>query len=264
MIVEYAEQIGLDKSLIDRLNDLYINEHGRITALSENLLSGNDSLINENDIMRLAVTLCSLNKTKNFYKSHGISDDIFLNTMSDIRIWCENNQNKGLKNYRWITTHLKGELFRIGRLQFQFYTCCNDSLDYKRLPFDYGEKVIYIHIPQGEKLIYQDCINSINNAKTFFKTYFSDYKYRYFFCESWLLYENNREFMKKESNILKFASLFDIAYSVDDGSQAVERIFGEKMKDAELYPEKTSLQKSAKEYIIRNNKLGLGIGTIKA
>lgn len=264
MIIAYAEKIGLDQSLINRLKSIVQNDEERIKELSEKLLNGVDSLTEENDLMRLAVVLNCLDNTKKIYKAHGIGDNIFWDTAEDIKIWCENNQNKGLKNYRWLTNHLKGELFRIGRLQFQIYTCCNKTVDYSKLPFDYGEKVIYIHIPQGEKLIYDDCIKSINYAKTFFKTYFPDYKFKYFFCESWLLYEGNAQFMKKDSNILKFASLFDIAYSVDEQSQAIERIFGERRENAYNYPEKTSLQKAAKDYIKNKNTLGLGIATIKA
>lgn len=264
MIITYAEKIGLDKSLINSLKVIIQNDEERIKELSKKLLNGVDCLAKENDLMRLAVVLNCLNDTKEIYKTHGIGDDIFWDTAGDIKIWCENNQNKGLKNYRWLTNHLKGELFRIGRFQYQIYTCCNHTIDYSKLPFGLGEKVIYIHVPQGEKLIYDDCIKSINNAKTFFKIYFPDYKFKYFFCESWLLYERNADFMKKESNILKFASLFDIAYSVNEQSQAIERIFGEKREKAADYPEKTSLQKAAKEYIQNNNTLGLGIATIKA
>lgn len=264
MIIHYAEKIGLDKSLISRLNGIVKNNEKRIKRLSEMLINGRDSLSKENDIIRLAVVLNCLSYTKKIYDSHGIDDNIFWDTAGDIKIWCENNQNKGLKNYRWLSNHIKGELFRIGRLQFQIYTCCNNALDYAKLPFDCGEKVIYIHIPQGEKLIYDDCIKSINDAKIFFKTYFPEYKFKYFFCESWLLYEGNAQFMKKDSNILKFSSLFDIAYSVNEQSQAIERIFGEKRKNADRYPEKTSLQKAAKEYIKNSNKLGIGIGTINA
>lgn len=264
MIINYAEKIGLDKSLINHLKVIVQNYEERIKKLSKNLLNGIDCLAKENDLMRLAVVLNCLNSTNEIYKAHGISDDIFWNTASDIKIWCESNQNKGLRNYHWITNHLKGELFRLGRLQFQIYTCCNNAIDYSKLPFDCGEKVIYIHIPQGEKLIYDDCVKSINDAKTFFKTYFPDYQFKYFFCESWLLYEGNANFMKQDSNILKFASLFNIAYSVKEQSQAIKRIFGEKRENADDYPEKTSLQKAAKEYIQNNNTLGLGIGTIKA
>ncbi|MDE5995558.1 MAG: amidohydrolase, partial [Eubacterium sp.] len=182
----------------------------------------------------------------------------------DIRIWCENNDNIGLKEYNWIKNHLAFELFKIGRLQFQLFKCNNPTLNYKKLPIKYGDKAVYIHIPQGEKLDYDACVASINSAKAFLKEYFPKFKFEYFFCESWLLYDKNKEFMDENSNILKFQSLFNIAYSVQDDKQAIERIFGKKEKDVHCYKQETSLQKSAKEYLQNGGKLGLGIGYIKA
>lgn len=184
--------------------------------------------------------------------------------MADIGIWCKNNHNEGLKEYNWIKNHLGFELFKIGRLQFQLFKCNNPTLDYKKLPIKYRSKAVYIHIPQGEKLDYNACLESINSAKIFLKEYFPKYKFEYFFCESWLLYEKNKEFMDENSNILKFQTLFNIAYSVKEDKQAIERIFGKKERDVNCYKQETSLQKSAKKYVQNGGKLGIGIGYIKA
>lgn len=257
-------KINLEPKLQERLIFLMQKENERICTLANSLQQGKDLLKNENDMVRLAVVVKCLEKTKTFYGKLGIDDNIFYETMSDIKIWCENNGNNGLKNYRWLTTHINGEIFKIGRLQYQMYVCDSEDLDYSRLPFNRGEKVLYIHIPQGEKLKYSECVKSIKLAKEFFNKYFYDFTYRYFFCESWLLYEENGDFMKKDSNILKFVSLFDIAYSVKDDKQAIERIFGKEKNNMADYPENTSLQKAAKEYMQNGHNLGMGIGTIKA
>lgn len=257
-----VRQLNLDRSLEKELIYNLNTHYDKIEKLCNVIFENRDCLENESDIIRLAVIICCLKETKSHYKHLNISEDIFYDTMSDIRIWCENNNNKGLHNYRWLTTHINAEIFKIGRLQFQLY-CCNDgSFDYSRLPFERGENVIYIHIPQGEKLIYADCLKSIAMAEKFFKLHFPDFRYNYFFCESWLLYQNNSEFMQPDSNIIKFAGLFDIAYSDYNDRQAIERIFGERKQDISDYPESTSLQKAAKKYLENKNKLGIGIGTI--
>ena len=72
-------------------------------------------------MVRLAVVLKSFERTHDFYKSKIISDDVFYDTIKDAAVWCENNQNNGLKNYRWLHNHASGKLFKIGRLQFQMY-----------------------------------------------------------------------------------------------------------------------------------------------
>lgn len=69
--------------------------------------------------------------------------------------------------------------------------------------------------------------------------------------------------MAKDSNIVKFMDLFTPAYSTENDSQAIERIFGERKSDINDYCENTSLQKSAKEYMLGGNKLGFGTGYIK-
>ena len=70
--------------------------------------------------------------------------------------------------------------------------------------------------------------------------------------------------MADNSNILKFMSLFDICYSVKIDKQAIERIFGKRKFLKKNYTEKTSLQKRAKQYILKGNQLGMGIGIRKA
>jgi len=197
-----------------------------------------------------------------FYKSKIISDGVFYDTIKDVAVWCENNSNKGLKNYRWLHNHAAGNLFKIGRLQFQMYKA-PVGLDYTKLPFKRGDNLLYIHIPQGEKLTKESCTDSVRRAEEFFRSHFPNYEYDYFFCESWLLFPDNRSFMANDSNIVKFMDLFTPAYSTENDSQAIERIFGERKSDINDYGENTSLQKRAKEYMLCGNKLGFGTGYIK-
>lgn len=262
---DLMEKINLGEGLKEKLSALYQSDEKQIKALAEKCKADGNfrCLAFKNDVMRLAVCLAYAEYTKEEYLEKGIPLSVFYDTMADIKIWCENNNNKGLKNYRWIENHLKCNLFRIGRLQFQMFNCTIKTLDYKRLPFAYNDKMIYIHIPQGEKLVYNECIEAINKAREFFDIYFSDFNYEFFFCESWLLYDENWQFMKAGSNILQFQTLFDIVYSSDSDSQAIERIFGKRHLIKTLYPEKTSLQKSAKSHILKGNKLGIGIGIIE-
>lgn len=260
---ELIKRLKLEKCLESRLLDLLKEHEKEITSLAKSCReNGFSCLKKQNDLIRLAVCVKYAEYTKEAYERLGISDEIFYDTMQDIAIWCENNDNKGLKNYNWIKNHLKAELFKIGRLQFQLYPCKNKTLNYSRMPFKYGDNLIYIHIPQGEKLIYADCISSLKQANKFFEQYFSDYDYRYYFCESWLLFDENYLFMQSSSNILQFQSLFEIVYSLPIDVQAIERIFGKRHLFKRLYPENTSLQRSAKAFMLDGGKMGIGIGII--
>ena len=227
--------------------------------------SGDDfsALKNFDPLWKLCVVLLRACNVWKWYQKKQIPEEIYLQTMSDIRIWCENHHNNGVENSNWLHNHVSFQLFRIGRLQFQFYPCYNETFDYSRLPFPKGEPTIYIHIPQGEPLDRAACVQSIRQADDFLKQHFPEYTYHWYFCESWLLYEKNREFMRADSNILRFGELFTHCYSEVDDAQAIERIFGERRACIKDYPEATSLQRRAKAYLQAGKKLGVGLGVIE-
>ncbi len=256
-----AQRLGLDKSLVEALEKLDVKA---VSILADGCISkGFHLLKRENYITRLAVILNLAVRVKEKYDKAGIDEKIYYDTMSDIRIWCEECGNRGLKNYGWIKNHVSFELFRLGRLQFQLYECKSKALLYKKLPFECGERVVYIHIPRGEKLEKARCIESLISADEFFKRYFPDYKYNYYFCESWLLYEGNRDFMAERSNIVSFMSLFDICFSLKIDKQAIERIYGKRRLFKRNYPQNTDLQRRAREYMLRGGRMGVGVGVIK-
>lgn len=259
-----ANKINLNSELKNKVLSLVERDRAKLISLCKKADNDNfKSVFTKNDMIKLAVALLySVEFTYPKYQKAVISDEIYFETMKDIAVWCENNNNKGLKNLPWIKNHLNFELFKLGRLQFQFYKCNNKLLDYSLFPFDYGEKVIYVHIPQGEKLVYAECVNSLKNAKRFFGEYFPNYDFDYFFCESWLLYGENWQFMNSSSNILQFSTLFDLVYSVEDDRQAIERIFGKREIIKSKYEEKTTLQRNAKRFMQNGGKLGVGIGIL--
>lgn len=262
-MTDLMNDINLDEDLKRKVTDLFRNEEAVVLSLARKCSKGKFSCLkNKSDLMRLAVILECAEKTRAFYNEKGISEKTLADTLDDIRIWCENNDNKGLANYNWIKNHINGELFRIGRLQYQMFKCKSRTLRYSKLPFRYGENVLYVHIPQGEKLVYSDCVRSLKDAVAFFDKYFPDFKYNFFFSESWLLYEENWQFMEPSCNILQFSALFDVAYSVNNESQAIERIFGRRQPKKENYPEKTTLQRNAKAFMQSGGELGVGIGFI--
>lgn len=262
-MIKLAQKIGLQESVIKELERLILNKNSDIDTIAERCVTkGFQVLKGKSPMLALAVILRLAVDVKSKYDEAGIDENIYYHTMSDIKIWCEKTGNQGIKEYMWFKNHLKFELFRLGRLQFQIYPCKNRTLLYNKLPFSFGENLIYIHIPEGEKLSEDRCKESLEMAKEFFCKYFPEYKYNYFFCESWLLFEGNREFMKSDSNIVRFMALFDICYSIKIDVQAIERIYGKRELLKRRYSENTDLQRRAKAYMLSGNKLGVGIGVI--
>lgn len=270
MDFDLLNHLNFDKALCERVRSLAEKEEDSVLKCAERVFNRNVSCLKgKSDVFRLAVMLKAAECTHKKYIEKGIPDSIFYDTMDDIRIWCEENSNKGLKNYNWIKNHINFEIFRLGRLQFQLYKADNPTLHYSKLPFKKGENLLYIHIPRFGRLDFNDCVSSLNEAKGFFKEFFPDFNYKGFFCESWLLYEENSKFMSADSNILKFQNLFDIAYSIHYENQTYDRVFGiEHLPffrcQIKSLPEETSLQKSAKKFKLLKGKFGIGIATVKS
>ena len=90
-------------------------------------------------------------KLEKIYEQKGIEKNILIDTLSDLVIWAKNcylvTGEIGITEQAWIDSHLRGELFRLGRLQFRFGKLAEEN---HRLLSSCGDPVIEVHIPQGD------------------------------------------------------------------------------------------------------------------
>ncbi len=200
------------------------------------------------------------------YQQEGIGESIYWDTFSDIRIWCENCVTQygtyGLAQYDWLFRHIKMTLFRLGRLQFEI----PGEMELSSIPKSWSEKekdperdLLFVHIPQGEPLLLDSCKNSFSQAEKFFG---KGKKCPIFLCHSWLLGEHLKKLLSSDSNIMEFQKLFQIVEQDYETREAEERIFGQTREYPEEYPENTSLQVRAKEFLLKGGQLGNGFGVI--
>lgn len=279
-INQLAENIELPRQTRDAL-DAYLDSHapavdsmadqvrknkGWITCLQGELWRRKKH--SDRYLFALATVMALTEDTLERYRKKGIPDTVFYDTMQDITIWSNACFKKfgvpGIENLSWIQNHLVPNLFRIGRLQYQFsivnFPIYTSYKERKNSHVRRKEPCIYIHIPEGEPLDEAACDASIEASKHFFYKYYPDYYYRYYITESWLIDPQNHNLLPLGSNILKFAERFEIISSNRDDTQAIERIFGEKRKAAEDYPEDTLLQRNTKLYLKNGGKLGIAFG----
>ena len=131
-MIDLAKRIGLDESVITALKSLIDNKKPSIDTLSDKCMTkGFHILKGKSPMMALAVILKLAVDVKTKYDEAGVDEKIYYDTMSDIKIWCEKTGNKGIKEYMWLRNHVRFELFRLGRLQFQIYPCKNKALPYR-------------------------------------------------------------------------------------------------------------------------------------
>lgn len=209
------------------------------------------------------------------YQKLNIPEDIYYDTMRDISIWadtCKKEENiVGLCELSWIRHALYLNMFRIGRLQYQFFktnhTVSGIPLKSRRqVPIKSGQPVLNIHIPEDGRLDFSACQQSLTAARAFFQDYFPQYAYKGFVCDSWLLDPRNALFMRENSNILQFSTLFDCVVQTKlNNHELLRRLWGiHKASREELatLPENTDLQKRAKQYLLSGGKTGNGYGFI--
>lgn len=257
---------------------------GRAKALSDKILSGGCLFCSEEykktpqefAPLLLAAALILAEKVYSEYKSRGIPDRIYFDTMTDITVWVNTLKREenidGLKNIGWLYNHFKFELFKIGRMQYQFYRTnyLISGVPLRKissLTVKNHRKVLNIHIPEGGQLNLDECRKSLDGAYEFFRKYFPEYKFHGFVCDSWLLDPNNALFMDNDRNIVKFSELFDTVVRTKQNSfEIVKRLWGKDIKFADEikdFAENTDLQRRTKKYILDGGKTGNGYGTIK-
>lgn len=241
-----------------------------------------EPFLKQKPIMKLALVYAFLPTVWDRYKEKNISEKIFWDTMSDIKIWIDDHRARtgedGLYELHWIMHHMNLNIFKIGRLQYQkLFWFFKTPYDKNGVKISFGNKIINMHIPRGEKLDIDACEESLQMAKEFFKEYFPEYPDNKFMCHSWLLYPTNKDFMPEGSNILKFAELFQIVEEKETPQQTYLWLYGVKLKNPDLMknkketgnygfidilPQKTSLQKSTVEYIKNGGTFGDALGVI--
>ena len=190
--------------------------------------------------------------------------------MSDIGIWTRNCRVRdgvvGLVNYPWVSHHLTLRLFRIGRLQFQFFKlyCPLGAISRLRKlspPHSLGENILNVHVPQGEKLAPAACEASFDAAREFFARHFPDYRAKCFFIDSWLLGPVNKTLLPSSSNINVFADMFSlIAVKKCKGWDDAERIFDCKRRSVQMLPQDTSLRRATAKHLEKGGCLERGFG----
>ena len=117
--------------------------------------------------------------------------------------------------------------------------------------------MISIHIPQGEKLTPESVSNSLKQGR---KLWGENLTY---VCHSWLLYPGLEEILPQSSNIFQFQKNFLLWETDFEEREAEWRIFGKVEENPKNYPEKTSLQRNARNYLLSGKKLGNGLGMLK-
>ena len=204
-------------------------------------------------------------KMKDYYAEKGISDEIYYNTLCDLRYKCEECRLVygvcGNFTVGWFPGFFALTRFALGRLQFELVKLPMDcEIDGVKLAS--SSPAINVHIPRtGDRLYYDQVKSAYRAAAHFFRDAFVDTPI-IFGCHSWLLYPWNLEVLSPSSNLYAFCSDFTVirTENYSDYSE-IWRLFDCKYTgDASALPRDSSLRRAYADRIERGEPLGHSLG----
>ena len=203
------------------------------------------------------------------YEEKNITRDIFIDTIGDLAVWINRHHDWtgewGFTQHGWIIHHIRGRLFKLGRLQFEMSNVKFEEWDSPsenlKANLKNGDPFLSVHIPRGGKLDEAACIESFERAKRFFPRVIG-YDFKAFGCFSWLFDPAFEDLLPPESNILKFQRLFPARWTYErEAYWGLDYVFvnitKENIKDA---PTDTYFRKKLVEHILSGGIMRSGGG----
>ncbi|MBQ7032479.1 MAG: DUF5596 domain-containing protein [Clostridia bacterium] len=203
------------------------------------------------------------------YKKYNIDKGIFRDTAANISYKvneCKNVYGVVGVFTSWFFLEQELNLFALGRLQYNFRTYeCNDY-QWGDYTLRKGDSVYSCHIPSSGPLKEEDCILSFKKAYEFFDGAKLKCGILPILCQSWLLYPPYIEKVyDKNSNLKKFAKMFDVVRQIDAGRKFDDcwRVFNTSYKGSSKgLPDDTRLRQNMISYIDNYGVFGIGEGII--
>lgn len=246
------EKINKSKELSQLVEDAYreIYIDGQTTTPS--VYQKYDSLVEDNAFKGLFYIFAGIKNLEwlvEFYTSHGISLDIMTHTLQDTALWLRNykktNGCLGLASKAWIAVGFSGKLFRLGRMQFEMTTIKEDV----NLPsLKKGDPALEGHVPQGEPLDHDACLESYRAAFPFFEKYFN-FSAKAVHLSTWMLDPVLNEIFPPTSNVLKWQADATILPETKTAPDLLRFIFGHPTIDLKTAPRDTTMRKRIIEHM---------------
>ncbi|MCL2158815.1 MAG: acyltransferase domain-containing protein [Oscillospiraceae bacterium] len=206
--------------------------------------------------------LC-LEDMERLYEQKNIPREVFIETAGDLGVWIQRHHTWfgewGFSQYGWIVLHIRGKIFKLGRLQFEPGKITRLPPEELGLNLKEGDPFLNVHIPRGGRLDEAACLESFERAKEFFPKVLG-YEFVAFGCFTWMFDPAFESLLPPDSNILKFQKMFCL-FPGEEGYWGLDYVFvnitKDNIKDA---PTDTYFQKRLVEHISSGGILAPGGG----
>ncbi|WP_099204419.1 acyltransferase domain-containing protein [Scatolibacter rhodanostii] len=196
-------------------------------------------------------------------------DSVFLETMGDLYakvmechevygIW-------GTFVSFWYPIFFSRDIVKLGRFEYENiifdYDLCYEK---NGITIQKGTPVKSIHIPSHFGALTNEIrMDSYRKAYQYFADELEG-KPLICICHSWLLHNSTKDILPQNSNIVSFYHDFELIEQEDkEEFDDAWRVFGATAdKQLAELPEKTSMQKAYKQYLLSGGKTGVGLGVL--
>ncbi|MET8243584.1 acyltransferase domain-containing protein [Streptomyces sp. NPDC005202] len=218
----------------------------------------------------LYVFVAALPYTRAYHRERGIPADVSRRTLADFGRNMAAHRRRygstGVKAAQWLVHHFRGELYQLGRLQFERARVQERTaplLATAGLDVAPGARCLNLHVPDFlGPLSPGACDRSVKLARDFFARHFPEERYEAALCHSWLLDPQLRRYLPGESNIVRFQERFRVAREETEpaDTEPVRFVFGDPDLPVENLPRRTSVERAVGDHLRAGGHWYIGHG----
>jgi hypothetical protein len=207
-----------------------------------------------------------------YHRERGIGEDVSRYTLADLGRHLALHRRRlgtgGLLEPWWLLLHFRGEIYQLGRLQFQRSRLGNrtgTAAAEAGLGVVPGDQSLEIHIPRCSGPMTSPAVaESLSRAAAFFPRHFPGETYRVGACHSWLLDPQLAGYLGDESNIVAFQRRFTVLYTAGEPSDRtpVRFVFGDPGLSVPALPRRTSLERAIADHLLAGRHWYIGTGVL--
>ncbi|MFI2199408.1 acyltransferase domain-containing protein [Streptomyces sp. NPDC020192] len=216
------------------------------------------------------VFLAAVPHTLARHRERGIPPEISRRTLADLgrhmAVHRGRHGTTGVQARRWLVRHFRGELFQLGRLQFERARLGERTapvIAAAGLDAAPGTPCLNLHIPDHHgPLTPSACDRSLAWARDFFDRHFPEERPVAALCHSWLLDRQLRRYLPADSHIIRFQDRFRTVREDTEpaDTEPVRFVFGEPgLPPAEL-PRRTSVERAVGDHLRAGGHWYIGHG----
>lgn len=249
------------RRLLDRCVDAVVRDMGKVVGWQPPVPSRLAEVWGElGRCFFVYVYVAALEYVRAYHHGRGIPDDVSRRTLADLgrhlAVHRRARGSRGLLVPDWLGLHFRGELYQLGRLQFQRAVLgermggATAAAGHRAGP---GDLCLNVHITDFRgALTPEACDRSLSLAREFFARHFPEERFETAVCHSWLLDPQLLDHLPADSNIVRFQRRFRPAAGYgqepSDGDP-VAFVFGDRDLPVAELPRRTRVERAVGDHL---------------